>query len=136
MCDALSIPLTPSDLLREWDNGPLAGMRRDEALEKYPIPTFRHDLDPYTRDGGESQAAIRARALHALELIWQGGGDNILVVTHGGFGNSMLREMTGAVHGWFAFDDTSYATVRLSRTSHTAYVTGVNLRPHLPQETD
>ncbi|MGX9686195.1 histidine phosphatase family protein [Deinococcus wulumuqiensis] len=67
--DALGLPLTPTDLLREWDNGPLAGMGREEALEKYPIPAFRHDLDPLTRDGGESQAAIRARALQALELI-------------------------------------------------------------------
>jgi 2,3-bisphosphoglycerate-dependent phosphoglycerate mutase len=129
--DALGVPLTPSDLLREWDNGPLAGMDREEALARYPIPAFRHDLAPFTPDGGESQAAIRARALHALEFVWQGGGQRVLVVTHGGFGNSLLRELLGASRGWVAFGDTAFATLRLSRGHHTALLTGVNLTPHL-----
>lgn len=130
--DALGIPLTPSDLLREWDNGPLAGMKRVEALARYPIPDFRHDLEALTVDGGESQAAIRARALTALEQVWQGGGENVLIVSHGGFLNSLLRELLGMERGYFAFGDTAFATVRLSRSSHTAVVTGVNLAPHLP----
>ncbi|GGL97335.1 histidine phosphatase family protein [Deinococcus aerophilus] len=129
--DALGLSLTPTDLLREWDNGPLAGMNRAEALKNYPIPTFRHDLDAFTPEGGESQAAIRARALLALELIWQGGGERVLAVTHGGFGNSLLREVLGSSRAWVPFGDTAFATVRLSRDSHTAYLTGVNLAPHL-----
>ena len=131
VAEALALPLTPSDLLREWDNGPLAGMNREEALAKYPIPAFRHDLDPFTQDGGESQAAIRARALQALALVWQGGGEDILVVSHGGFLNSMLRELTGAHRAQFAFGDTSFATVKLSHESHMARLTAVNLAPHL-----
>lgn len=130
--DALAVPLTPSDLLREWDNGPLAGLGREEAARRYPIPAFRHELDAFTAEGGESQAAIRARALLALEDIWQGGGGRVLVVSHGGFLNSMLRELLRMEHGWFEFGDTSFATLRLSRRSHTALVTGVNLCPHLP----
>ncbi|MFC4427781.1 histidine phosphatase family protein [Deinococcus navajonensis] len=133
VCDALALPLTPSDLLREWDNGPLAGLTREVALEKYPIPAFRHELDAYTRDGGESQAAIRARALQALELLWRGGGERLLVVSHGGFLNSMLRELTASGRLWVPFGDTSFATVRLSRVNQTVMVTGVNLRPHLEQ---
>lgn len=130
--DALKISLTPTDLLREWDNGPLAGMGREEAQAKYPMPAFRHDLDAFTPEGGESQAAIRARALSALELIWAGGGERVLVVSHGGFSNSMLRELLSTERGWFAFDDTSFTTLRLGRDSHTAFVSGVNLSPHLP----
>lgn len=130
--DTLNVPLTPTHLLREWDNGPLAGMNRVEALERYPIPAFRHDLEALTVDGGESQAAIRARALTALEQVWQGGGENVLIVSHGGFLNSLLRELLGMERGYFAFGDTAFATVRLSRSSHTAVVTGVNLAPHLP----
>ncbi|MPY66658.1 histidine phosphatase family protein [Deinococcus sp. SDU3-2] len=124
-------PVTPTPLLMEWDNGPLAGLPREEAQERYPVPAFRHDLSSLTHDGGESQAAIRARALLALELIWQGGGEHALVVSHGGFLNSMLRELTGAHRAWFRFGDTAFVTVELSRTSHTALVTGVNLTPHL-----
>ena len=130
----LNLAVQASDLWREWDNGPLAGLDREEALRRYPIPAFRHDLDPFTLEGGESQAAIRARALLALEAVWQSGASNILVVSHGGFLNSVLREVTGAHRGWFAFGDTAFTTVRLSRTSHTAVVTGVNLQPHLPTD--
>lgn len=128
----LGVPLTPTPLLMEWDNGPLAGMVRAAALERYPIPAFRHDFDAYTSDGGESQAAIRARALGALELLWHSGEERLLVVSHGGFLNSLLRELLRMEWGWFSFGDTSFATVRLSRSSHTALVTGVNLAPHLP----
>ncbi|PNY81494.1 histidine phosphatase family protein [Deinococcus koreensis] len=129
---AIGVPLTPTDLLREWDNGPLAGMNREEAERRYPMPAFRHDLDAFTAEGGESQAAIRARALSALELIWQGGGERVLVVSHGGFSNSMLRELLRTDRGWFEFDDTSFTTLRLSRATHTAFVSGVNRSPHLP----
>ena len=62
----LGVPLTPNPLLMEWDNGPLAGLSVEEALRRYPIPAFRHELDAFTPGGGESQAAIRARALTAL----------------------------------------------------------------------
>lgn len=128
---ALDLTPEPSSLWREWDNGPLAGMSRDEALAKYPIPAFRHDLDAFTAGGGESQAAIRARALLALEGVWQSGASRVLVVSHGGFLNTVLRELLGTSRGWFAFGDTSFATVTLARTSHTARVTGVDLAPHL-----
>lgn len=129
---ALDLPVTPTPLLMEWDNGPLAGLSHEEAMERYPVPRFRHGLSPLTPEGGESQAAIRARALLALEHIWQGGGAHALVVSHGGFLNSLLRELTGAHRAWFRFGDTAFATAELSQTSHTALVTGVNLTPHLP----
>ena len=128
---ALGIPLTPTDLLREWDNGPLAGLGREEALARYPIPDFRHDLTPFTPDGGESQAAIRARALTALELLWAVPASRLLVVSHGGFLNSLMHELIGSRNAWFGFGDTSYATLSLSRGSHTVRIGGVNLHPHL-----
>ena len=127
----LGLTPVPSDLLREWDNGPLAGLSHEEAAERYPIPDFRPEFAPYTRDGGESQAAIRARALHALEWLWQAGGENVLVVSHGGFLNSMLRELTRCRDTWFMLGDTTFCTVTVSRTSHTVWVTGVGLAPHL-----
>ena len=61
VADVLDIPFTASDLLREWDNGPLAGLSREEALRRSPIPAFRHDLDAFTVCGGESQAAPSGR---------------------------------------------------------------------------
>ncbi|EYB66788.1 phosphoglycerate mutase [Deinococcus phoenicis] len=128
---AAKVPLYPDDLWREWDNGPLAGLPRAEALRRFPIPAFRHDLDPFTAEGGESRAAIRARALLALEGLWRAGANNVLVVSHGGFLNSVLCELTGAERGWFAFRATGFATLTLRRDSPTALLTGVNLAPHL-----
>lgn len=127
----LGLTPTLTDLLREFDNGPLAGLPFAEARTRYPVPAFRHELQALTAEGGESQAAFRARALHALELLWQGGGQNVLVVAHGGILNAMLRELTGAHRAQFAFGDTSFATVQLSQESNTARLTGVNLAPHL-----
>lgn len=123
--------MTATDFLREWDNGPLAGLDREEALVRYPIPAFRHDLDPFTSAGGESQAAIRARALTALELLWAVPAERLLVVSHGGFLNSLMHELIGSRQAWFNFGDTGYATLTLSRGNHMVRVTGVNLRPHL-----
>lgn len=125
--------LTPvsSDLLREFDNGPIAGLPFAEARARYPIPAFRHELQAFTADGGESQAQFRARALQALALVWAGGGNNVLVVSHGGMINAMLRELTGAGRAHFAFGDTSFARVRLSREHNGVTLLGVNLAPHL-----
>lgn len=129
----LGLTPVPSDLLREFDNGPLAGLPFAEADARYPIPAFRHELTAFTSDGGESQAAFRARALHALELVWQGGEENVLVVAHGGILNVMLRELTGAQRAHFAYGDTAFTTVCLSREHNGVTVTGVNLTPHLEQ---
>lgn len=133
---ALGLTPQPSHLWREWDNGPLAELGRDEALRRYPIPAFRHDFEPFTAEGGESQAQIRVRALTALHDLWALPFTSVLGVSHGGFSNlgfsnSLLRELTGATRGGFEFGDTAFTTPRLRRNTHTAVVTGVNLQPHL-----
>lgn len=130
VAQSLDLPLYNSELLCEWDNGPLAGMQRLAALSKYPIPDFRHDFSNYTCDGGESQAAIRARALLALEMLWQDGASNLLVVSHGGFMNTLLREIFKSERAYFPFGDTTFTTLILSRDSHDVWLTGVGLRPH------
>ena len=127
----LGLTPLPSPLLREFDNGPIAGLPFAEAEARYPIPAFRHELEAFTPDGGESQAAFRARALHALEWLWQGGGTHALVVSHGGILNGLLRELTGAHRAHFAYGDTAFATLRLSREHAGVTLTGVNLTPHL-----
>ncbi len=119
-----------SDLWREWDNGPLAGMTREESARRYPVPVFRHDLSPFTADGGESQAQIRARALTALHELWAMPVSNVLVVSHGGFLNSVLCELLGSTRAWFEFGDTSFARLSLARKSHTVRVLGVDEQPH------
>ncbi|AZI41556.1 histidine phosphatase family protein [Deinococcus psychrotolerans] len=131
VCRPLGLTPQVSHLWREWDNGPLAGMKHEEAEQRYPMPAFRHDLSPFTADGGESQAQIRARALTALHELWAMPLSNILIVSHGGFLNSVLRELIGSNHAWFEFGDTGFARLRLSRESHTVRVLSVNEQPHI-----
>ncbi len=130
VCQALDLTPQVSDVWREWDNGPLAGMTREEAASRYPAPEFRHDFSAFTADGGESQAQIRARALTALHELWAMPAANVLVVSHGGFLNSVLRELSAGGRAWFEFGDTGFARLRLSRDSHTVRVLSVNEQPH------
>ncbi|AWN22988.1 histidine phosphatase family protein [Deinococcus irradiatisoli] len=136
VCAPLGLTPQVSDLWREWDNGPLAGLPFGEAERRYPTAAFRHDFSPFTVDGGESQAQIRARALTALHDLWAMPVSKVLLVSHGGFLNSVLRELTGAERGWFAFGDTGFARLSLTRTSHTVTVLGVNEQPHLRFQPD
>lgn len=132
VCEPMGLTRQVSDLWQEFDNGPFAGLSEDEAAERYPVPAFRHDFSPFTADGGESQAQVRARALKALHHLWTMPTGNLLVVSHGGMLNIVLSELTGASRAWFRFSDTGFARLRLSRSSHTAWVLGIDERPHHP----
>ncbi|WP_376777619.1 histidine phosphatase family protein [Deinococcus rubellus] len=74
---------------------------------------------------------IRARALTALRDLCAMPVSNILVVSHGGFLNPVLRELTGNGRAWSKFGDTGFTCLRLSREGHTVGVLGVQGQPHL-----
>ena len=48
---ALSTPVETDPDWMELDNGPLAGMSRETALEKYPVPNFRNPYEPFCGTG-------------------------------------------------------------------------------------
>ena len=66
-----------------------------------------------------------------IRRLWAVPASRLLVVSHGGFLNSLMHELIGSRNAWFGFGDTSYATLSLSRGSHTVRIGGVNLHPHL-----
>lgn len=132
--EALGLTPEPREDWREFDNGPLAGLPFAEAERRYPRPAFRHRFEPYTSEGGESGAQFEARVLRALHEVWTCGEDRVLVVAHGGVLNVALRQLLGAPRDtWFAYGDTGFATLRLSRGANTTVLTGVGLQPHLSQ---
>jgi 2,3-bisphosphoglycerate-dependent phosphoglycerate mutase len=98
----------------EMDNGPLAGLPRKEAEEKYPRPSFRNPFEPFW-ETGESNWAIYRRASSAVERIIRRGPGRYLVVAHGGILNSAMRLVVGVQpmvnrQGIiFAFGDVGYA---------------------------
>ncbi len=129
---ALELPVTPDDAWREFDNGPVAGLPFDEARKRYPAPAFRHRFTPFTPDGGESDATFERRISGALEALFVRPEQRVLVVAHGGCLNVALRNILRAPRdSSFAFGDTSFAEVVLSRTSAGARLIGLNARPHL-----
>ena len=108
--------------LRERDAGEWSGLTRDEIREQYPgylpedMRTARSGLiastESATRRGWESDDALLARVLDAMQRIHEvvGDGDG-LVVTHGGviyvleghLGESFARLANGAGR-WFDID--------------------------------
>jgi 2,3-bisphosphoglycerate-dependent phosphoglycerate mutase len=98
----------------EMDNGPLAGMPREVAAERYPIPAKRNPYEAF-HGSGESNWEMYTRAARALERVVRRGPGRYLVVAHGGIFNDALRTITGAqplANGQglaFHFGDTGYA---------------------------
>ena len=132
--EALGLEVTPSDVWREFDNGPVAGLSFEEAERRYPEPTFRHRFETYTQDGGESYAATSRRISEALERLVQSSYTNVLVVAHGGCLNVALRDLLQVpVQISFAFGDTSFAEVLVSRQSEQVRLLSFNRTPHLTE---
>jgi 2,3-bisphosphoglycerate-dependent phosphoglycerate mutase len=98
----------------ELDNGPLAGLPRDVALQKFPPPLFRNPYEPFC-GSGESDWEFYCRAARAVEKVVRHGAGSYLVIAHGGILNAAMRTIVGAPlmpnrQGiWFAFGDTGYA---------------------------
>ena len=82
------------DLLMEWDNGLLAGLKRSEALIKYPPP---NEYTIHTKlYETESTFEFRKRVDKFVEKLFnthQLDNSNVLVVTHGGTINMILSSI-------------------------------------------
>ena len=110
----------------EIDNGPLAGLSREEAREKYPLPDFQNPFDPLvvSAQAGESMWGLHGRAARALEKVIRRGSGQYLVVAHGGILNAALWCVVGAqppVRGQgvnFALGDTGFIRTRYVPGQH------------------
>jgi 2,3-bisphosphoglycerate-dependent phosphoglycerate mutase len=82
-------------LLIEHDNGIIAGMLKSELNEKYPLPAFDSPFSYYPENSGENDVQEHARAGLALSRLIDFGPGRYLIVTHGGIGNAILRNIFG-----------------------------------------
>lgn len=112
--DILDSPVELEEDLMEIDNGDLAGLTYEEAEEKLPYPDFLNPYDRIAHGSGESPWQLHSRGIRALEKVIQLREDRVLVVSHGGTLNAMIRSIVGAQppvngHGlYFAFADAGY----------------------------
>lgn len=83
--------------LMEWDNGLLAGVKREEARLRYPLPIGgRQPHDTFAETESEIQFRARAEAfLSALLFAHQSKPDlhRICLVTHGGMINMLFHSL-------------------------------------------
>lgn len=91
LSDKVSVPLIPDERLMEFNNGLLAGMKHDEAAEKYPrvakLPIHKAVYEQ------ESMLEFRFRADFMLSKIQSESADNetTAIITHGGMINQLYR---------------------------------------------
>ncbi|NBG88660.1 histidine phosphatase family protein [Isachenkonia alkalipeptolytica] len=87
-------PIILAEELMEWDNGLLAGLPREEAAKKYPLP--KGGRKPHHTNGGtESMINFRARAETFLsELKEEYPKDaQLCIISHGGMINMLYRSL-------------------------------------------
>ena len=99
VADSLSLDITYLPQFREVNNGLLAGMKKVEAVEKYPGKYFRTLDWAETWPEGESPEQFFCR----IKSAWYNfkkkvGSRNVLLVTHGGVINIILCLENGIVY--------------------------------------
>ena len=91
---ALNLPVRPEPMLREMNNGDLAGMLNTTVLEQYPglfFSTLNMD-EPYPNGESPNDFYLRVKTwFSALLANSHSYNGNVLVVTHGGVINVLYH---------------------------------------------
>jgi 2,3-bisphosphoglycerate-dependent phosphoglycerate mutase len=120
IANKLGLKIEKNDLLKEVDNGQMAGLSLDKIDELFPLREDRRN--PFTPIGetGETWYELYLRAGRFLQLLTEYPPGNYLVVSHGGTINSLLWAALGIVPRTpnhiptFYFENTAYATLGYS----------------------
>jgi len=103
---------------KEKNSGIIAGMPKEEARVKYPMPLFISPYERIVEGTGESLVELHCRAWQAVSKILHMPPGTYLIVSHTEILNAVLRNMmsipmprNAARKGgvFFRFQDTSYA---------------------------
>lgn len=87
IAEALDLSVIPMPGFREVNNGALAGMKNDVAMERYPGLFWNQMEWEQKYPGGESPMGFYQRITNAWSMFQEGiqeEGENALLVTHGG----------------------------------------------------
>lgn len=90
LAEKTQAPLIPDARLMEFNNGLLAGLKRDEAKEKYPRVEVPVHLSVYEQESG---LEFRYRGEYMLSKLIAENNENstVAVVTHGGMITQLYR---------------------------------------------
>jgi broad specificity phosphatase PhoE len=139
IADILGLELEFDPVWMERDNGVYAGLRQDEARERYPYPEFQ---PIYERIGqtGESEWELYMRGGHAIQSVLHRPPARYLIVSHGAILNMTIRALLGIAPqanfqgARFRFRNTAFVTLTYRPDIHQWIVLGINQRPHWPDE--
>lgn len=132
---ALEVPLEYDPLWMERDNGKLAGLKAEEAAQRFPRPDFINPFQPIG-ETGESQWELYLRAGRAVQSLLNRPIGNYLVVSHGGILNMVLYAMLGIVPqanfqgAKFRFHNAGFASLTYNPVEHFWRIEGLNDRNH------
>lgn len=89
---ALNTEIVYDQRLVEWNNGVLAGLPREEAMKRYPMPPNGRPITEAIEDG-ESELFFRHRVEEAIYEILHHYKDSkqVLIVSHGGTISHLLN---------------------------------------------
>jgi len=136
---ALALEIEYDPVWMERDNGVYAGLKQDEARQRYPYPDFQ---PLYERIGqtGESEWELYLRGGRAIQSILHRETARYLIVSHGAILNMTMRALIGVSPqanyqgARFRFRNSSYVTLTFRPDVHEWMVHGVNQRPHWPED--
>ncbi len=95
IAEVLQVEIEFEPLLMEHDNGIIAGMPKSQLNEMYPLPEFDSPFRYFPEHTGENAVLEHARAGLALNSLIDRGPGRYLIVTHGGIGNAIMRNILG-----------------------------------------
>ena len=114
IADFLNIPVETDPIWMERNAGEIAGLTREEALERFPEPEGRTPYDAFG-ENGEGDWELYLRAGTAIHRLLKRPPGRYLIVTHGGLLNKVMYAVLGIpvqnnLNGpSFRFGNTGYA---------------------------
>jgi 2,3-bisphosphoglycerate-dependent phosphoglycerate mutase len=137
IAETTQVPVAYDDDLMEQNNGVIAGMLRDEALLKYPLPVGgrkRHDAI----EGGESEVQFRARAEQFISKLFttihnEPAVKRVCIVSHGGMITMLFRSFLNLPYHTDIHIPTGDTGVHLWRYDRSGkkMIAATNLQEHL-----
>jgi broad specificity phosphatase PhoE len=123
VANALKIPVELDPIWMERNAGEIAGLTRQETLQKFPEAELRTPYDAFG-DSGEGDWELFLRAGTAVHHLLRRPPGQYLIVTHGGLLNKIMYAVLGIpvqthFNGpSFRFGNTGYAVFTYLPTRH------------------
>ncbi len=139
LAKSLGLDLEFDPIWMERDNGDLAGLLHEEALQVLPIPEFIPLFEPIGNTG-ESQWELYLRGANALNRLLKFPPGRHLVISHGGLLNMVMLALVGLVPQpnfqgpRFRFSNAGYTVVRYEPGNNNWFIQEHNNTNHLTRK--